>query len=443
MSDQFKKTYISAREFVNSWEKEVYELTFLDYFIYLLINDLSSLLENNFFSVYGEKDTFRLSKEEIATMSFNLGDSLQIFLDKNCFGGCNLGCPNKLSKPFSKEDDETRIYFVTKEFDGLTASCTNREDCLYYDVKNYVVLDVLMDYYNYEVGIVLHEKDRKLSKLIEFVMNHVILFTRNMGPDLLSNPSELAADLFEKHLQTDETSWAEIDSEMDEDEADVDEAEVWKVDHNSLNIVFADFEEDFEQLLSGPFSKKVIKYFKTFLYEYMEVNKINEIEFEYIDEFLSVLLLQNFIMDENVNFEELFKVFSLFFTSIDQRYSTNFSGPFRSYAKEELNEIKRTFVITQRFQKKHSYLDFILNIESNKDDLIEGYYEITNWTESELMLFDVDVKTEHNNINLGELANSGLKIGDILHLQLNTSSTEWEIAYLELVYPSASKYFLY
>lgn len=442
MSDQFKKMYISAREFVNSWEKEVYELTHLDYFIYLLINDLSSILENNFFNVYKESDTFRLSKEEIATMSFNIGDALQIFLDKNCFGGCNLGCPNKLTKPFSKEDDEVRDYFVKKEFDGVAASCTNREDCLYHDVKNYVVADVLLDFYNYEMAIVLHEKDRRLGKLIELVMNHIIHFTRNMGPKLLSQPTELAAEFFEKHLQSDDNGWEENIPETDQGDEE-DELEAWKIDQKSLHIVFTDFEEEFAQFLINPFSEKLLRYFKTFLDEYVEVNKINEIEFEYIEEYFSILLLQNFIMDDDVNFKELEKLFSLFFSFVDQRFSTKLSSPFTSYAASELKEIKRAFFATQKFQKENPYVNYLLKIESKKDDLIEGYYEITEWTDSELLLFDIDVKTEHKNIDLDDLKTMNIKKGDILHLQLDTSTPNWKIAYLELIYPSASKYFLY
>lgn len=441
MSDQFKKTYISAREFVNSWEKEVYELTHLDYFIYLQINDLSSLLENDFYVTYGLKDSFRLTHEEIATMSFNIGDALQIFLDKNCFNGCSLGCPNKLSKPFSKKDDEIREYFVKKEFDGITASCTNREDCLYHDVKNYVVLDVVLDFYNYEMGIVLHEKDKKLVKLVEVVMNQVILFTREMGSKLLINPSDLAGDLFEQHFQTDESDWEEIIHEADEIEEE--ETEIWKIDHESINIVFHEFEEEYFQYLESQFSGKVLKHFKTFLDEYVEVNKINEIEFEFIDEFFSVLLLQNFLLDENVNFKELKKLFGQFFSFVDQRFSTNLNEPFKTYSSGELIDIERVFLITQKFQNDHPYVNYLLNIESKKDDLIEGYYEILKLTDEELVLFDVDVKTEHNNIDLGDLENSDIKVGDILHLQLDTSSAVWEIAYLELIYTSSSKYFLY
>ena len=71
MSEKYKKTYISAKEFVSSWEKEIYELTNLDYFIYLLINELGSRLEHDFFPQIDDEDLFYLKNEEIAAISFN------------------------------------------------------------------------------------------------------------------------------------------------------------------------------------------------------------------------------------------------------------------------------------------------------------------------------------------------------------------------------------
>ena len=142
-------------------------------------------------------------------------------------------------------------------------------------------------------------------------------------------------------------------------------------------------------------------------------------------------------------FRELKKTFNHFFSFVDQKYSINLDAPFKNYSSNELMEIERTFFITQNFQSKNPYVNYLLNVESKKDDLLEGYYEILKWTNSELVLFDVDVKTEHNNIDLGELADYDIKVGDILHLQIDTSNSVWKIAYLELIYPASSKYFLY
>lgn len=442
MSKDFGKGYISAKEFVNSWEKEVYELTNLDYFIYLLINNIGGLLENDFFSDFDQKDQFYLNSEEISALSFNIGDSLQLFLEKNCFGSCNLGCPNKLKQPFSEKDDEIRIKFVSTEFDGLAASCVSREDCLYHDVMNYVVIDALLDFYNYEMGIVLHEKDRRLNNLTHFLMANIITFTEINGVKLLNSPNELATDLFQQDLQDDDV-WEEVLPVINETEDD-ENSEVWKPENKSIFEVFRDFEEENPELISSAFTKKLLLQFRKFLDDYLEVNKLDELEFEYIDEFFCLLFLQDFLMDEDVNFKEMETLFKALFQYIDQIVNVQLTTSFDSYARTEFLDIKRTLNITKKYNKKHTYLNFLLDEQSKEPNhLFEGYFEITELSDSRLVLRDVDNKTFHENIDIGELLKMDIKIGDILHVQLNTTNSTWYIAYLELIYPSISKYFLY
>ena len=441
MSQEYSKGYISAKEFVNSWEKEIYELTNLDYFIYLLINNIGSLLENDFFSDFDSSDHFYLNSEEISALSFNIGDSMQLFLEKNCFGSCNLGCPNKLKQPFTEKDDEIRIKFVSTEFDGLAASCVSREDCLYHDVMNYVVIDALLDFYNYEMGIVLHEKDRRLNNLTHFLMANIINFTEVNGVKLLNSPNDLATELFQQDMQNDDV-WEEVLPSISEE--DEDNSEGWRPENKSIFEVFRDFEEEKNTVIDTAFSKKLLLQFRKFLDDYLEVNKLDELEFEYIDEFFSLLFLQDFLMDEDVNFKEMENLFKGLFQYIDQIVNIQLSVAFESYVKNEFLEIKRTLQMTRKYNETHTYLNFLLNDQSrDSNNLMDGYFEITELSAKSLVLRDVDNKTFHDNIDLGEIRNMNIKVGDILHVQLNVKEPVWKIAYLELIYPAASKYFLY
>jgi len=441
VSQEYSKGYISAKEFVNSWEKEIYELTNLDYFIYLLINNIGSLLENDFFSDFDSSDHFYLNSEEISALSFNIGDSMQLFLEKNCFGSCNLGCPNKLKQPFTEKDDEIRIKFVSTEFDGLAASCVSREDCLYHDVMNYVVIDALLDFYNYEMGIVLHEKDRRLNNLTHFLMANIINFTEVNGVKLLNSPNDLATELFQQDMQNDDV-WEEVLPSISEE--DEDNSEGWRPENKSIFEVFRDFEEEKNTVIDTAFSKKLLLQFRKFLDDYLEVNKLDELEFEYIDEFFSLLFLQDFLMDEDVNFKEMENLFKGLFQYIDQIVNIQLSVAFESYVKNEFLEIKRTLQMTRKYNETHTYLNFLLNDQSrDSNNLMDGYFEITELSAKSLVLRDVDNKTFHDNIDLGEIRNMNIKVGDILHVQLNVKEPVWKIAYLELIYPAASKYFLY
>ncbi len=153
MSEQFKKTYISAREFIISWEKEVYELNNLDYFIFLLINDLASGIERSYFSNYNQNDMLFLPSEETGMLAFNIGDSLQIFIENNCFSVCPLRCPVRFNEKVGIDEQKARRKLLSK-LDVCPKACYSKEQCLYSDILNHVLLDCLLDFYNCEMNVV-------------------------------------------------------------------------------------------------------------------------------------------------------------------------------------------------------------------------------------------------------------------------------------------------
>ncbi len=332
---------------------------------------------------------------------------------------------------------------MTTEFDGITSSCTNREDCLYHDVMNYVVIDVLLDFYNYEMGVVLHEKDRKLNNLAHFVMDHIILFTRTNGPKLLAKPADLATDLFNKDLQGDEDIWEETLPETDEFDDDDDESEEWKIDHVSVNTIFSEFEKNHFELLAKPFSNKLFKEFKTYLNSYLEVNRLDDFEFEYIEEFFALIFPQTFFMDNNVDFTQFKKLFSTLFDFIDQNTSIKLAKSFLLYKQDELLEIKRAFLITQDYHENNSYVNFLLSEDATNPSLEEGYFEIVEYIDGAVKLRNVDQQMTYENVDLSVLKTNDLQLGDILHIQLIKEGPRCRLAFLELVYPAASKFFLY
>ena len=72
LAEKFQKTYISVHEFIHSWEKEIYELNNLDYFTYLLINNLGYQIEHEFFCKKNKFPYLDIEYDEISTLSFNL-----------------------------------------------------------------------------------------------------------------------------------------------------------------------------------------------------------------------------------------------------------------------------------------------------------------------------------------------------------------------------------
>ena len=146
---------------------------------------------------------------------------------------------------------------------------------------------------------------------------------------------------------------------------------------------------------------------------------------------------------DTVDFNELRVLFSALFEFIDQQVGTDLKENFDTFKTYELTEVERTLLITQKYQNKNPYINFLLSKEASKNELEEGYFEIIEKNDDRIILRDVDLKNTYDNIDLGFLENEQIKLGDILHVQLNTDGNRWRLVFLELIFPASSKYFLY
>jgi len=187
----------STEEFAQVWKKPANELTRLDYFIFLLINEMDSQLRKSYFNQDTDFKEYNLNTQNISELVLQLGDSLHFFYEQMCFGdGCSLGCPNKLDKPFSEKEDDVRLEIIKQEFGGKKEACSSRDDCLRHDLMSYVAVDTLLDFYNYNMNLVCEEKDPAIVKLAAFIVNIIIRFTTERGSELLKEPYKNAALMF-------------------------------------------------------------------------------------------------------------------------------------------------------------------------------------------------------------------------------------------------------
>jgi len=441
--EHFKKNYISAHEFVKCWEKEIYELTQLDYFIFILINRLGAEMESEYFTQVDSEDVLYLSSEEIAGLAFNIGDSLQLFFEKNCFGTCTLGCPNKLDQPFDKKEQKIRAEIIGSEFSDQEKSCDDRESCLYNDIMNYVVLDSLIDYYNYEMGVILHEKDKNLSQLAVFIMDSVIRIIRVNGKHLLQSPQENASDLFNEILTQSDENWTESETYFEDDTDDDDEEpEPWKMGQEALDVVLDEFRSHNPYFPEHEFTGRLLDHFEKYLESYLEVNRISELDFEDIEEYLTVIFPQDFILDEQVDLVLMDDLFYRLMSLFDNKSASGLVEAYVGLREDTLSDMFRTFRLTRAYQEKNPYVEFLMKDEATDAALTEGYYEVIEVKRQGCKLFDVHLKGYLENVSLEGLENE-LSAGDILHMQLLPYNGGVRLAFLEMAYCSAAKYFLY
>lgn len=437
MAERFKRTYVSAREFVNSWEKEIYELNNLDYFIFWIMNDLGSLIEREFFKEIDRKENLFLNSEEIANLVFNLGDSLQMFFEKNCFGACTLQCPNQLNEPLSLKEQQMRKRVIS-DFDNRTSDCHTKDQCLYLDLMNYVVLDTLIDFYNYELDVIFDESDINLLRFAEFIMEIIIDFIKHKGHHLLIMPQESAGDLFKDSMKEDETPWSESLPEIEDEEED--ESELWKTGNSHVSIILSDFREHFEHM-HGADTLKALDKFEEYVIDFLEIKSFDELDVQDLEEFFLVIMINDLIDHNTLSVERIINMFNHLFNHIEFQYEydvkTLFDGS--NFSPEDY---KRTMEINRTYQKQHPLLDFLLSPENQHETQVEGFYEVKNKIGSYFVLKDIHLKTIFQPVDLKSLTDSEVQVGDILHLQLNLEQPGWRIGRLEMLYPPQSKSYL-
>ncbi|HHM01894.1 MAG TPA: hypothetical protein ENJ15_02705 [Caldithrix abyssi] len=440
MAEQSKKTYMTAQEFVDSWEKEIYELTFLDYFTYLLINELSSAMENDYFKKMSVENIHNLHTHEITSLAFAIADSLQSFLEKNCFGGCALGCPNKLSTPFSPEEDQKRIEFVTMEFDGIAANCLTREECFHHDVMTYVVADTIIDFYNFEIGLQLEEGDEQLKKLNQFVMNVIIRFIHKNGPELLTAPNELAGDLFDEVLDIDDKGWE--DTLLDNPGED-EESETWKYKYLRVDYIFDSFLEEHPELMAASGTGKILRFFKNYLNDYIALDRMDIFDMDDFDEFLSLILPQQLLAEDDISVPVARDLFYHLFDFIDQSAGTRLLEEFDRFVDDKFSELERSLGIVRAYQQEKPLIRFLLSDEAGDPNLREGYFEISHDDAGGFILYDIHLKNYHTGVQMPLLGGLPIRKGDIIQGQLMVREEGCRLVFLDMLYPANSRYYLF
>lgn len=442
MAEQFKKTYVSVTEFIDSWEKEIYELTHLDYFSYLLINEMASGIENDFFSNYNHDEQIFLNADEISTLSFNIADGLQGFFEKNCFGTCKFGCPIQLDEQLEAEKQSIKND-LKKTAKNATKDNQTKEQCLSSDILNYVILDSLLDFYNYELGVILTETDNNLLDFAEFNLNLIIQYIRFKGQRFLKIPQDNASAYFYDLIQSDESGWKINDIELYNTEDEEPELESWKIDYSSIDHVFEEYCRDYNSNDDKIYKVRILNKFKNYLLNFLELKKIEDLTMDDLEEFYSVVLPHEILCDDDPNFDSIWEVFSKFLTYLEFSRNVHLKIPFEKFVTKQIPEIIRTFKITFNYQKKYPFIDFLMSPDNSDSSLIEGFYEIHKNSSKQFVLRDIHLNTQLEPVNINRLQGSIIKTSDIFHCHLIHKSGNWEIAHLEQVYPAVSKYYLY
>ncbi len=451
MSERFQKTFISIREFVESWDKELYELNNLDFFIYLLINHVGNQLEKRYFIQDKKHSTLYLDFDNLGTVCFNLGDALEFYLEDNCLGTCPLNCPRDLdeSVDLARSDIEERIKKKLNLLQSFMSGQLDKEQCLRIDLMNHVILDTLIQFYRDEFDMEITEDDLLLLELGEFIENTIIDFIRLEGQTLLFRPFDTAIDYFEDLLQSEadeeqKNNWSEEDTAWEEAQ----DFEVWQENTETIDDVFARFLSDTHYNPADAGSALVydIDFFKRYLKEYAEVVTISELNEHHVAEFFSVWLAREFVMLDEKQVSFVFRATARFITFLYHQYHINLKRDFLRFYERLKLDLPRVIKATNTFISEYNLLEVLLTNEQQDDPEKSGYFEIIgihNHSSSLMDLRETHFLEVFEQVRMDSSIFNKLKKGDILHASIIKKSHSWEILDIQYVYPSLAKRYVH
>ena len=450
MSERYQKTFISVTEFVESWDKELYELTNLDFFIYRAINYLGNQLEKRYFIREKNNSPLYLDFDNLGTACFNIGDAFESFLKENCIGSCSLNCPkdldNKISlKKTNLEENLKQKLFLIQAFD---TEALLKEECFRICLMNYVIIDTLIQFYNEEYRLELSENDFTLLELAEFIEEVLVEFTRFEGRSWLHRPFETALNYFDKLLQTEadeetKNEWKEENNYWDIQNS----RREWEAPSENIDEVFSNFTSD--EYYNPPHSNAAvihdIGFFKKYLLESTTIKNISELNENHLAEFFSVWLVKEFVLSDEKQIPFIFRATARFITYIYHNYNINLKREFLKYYDKLKTDLPRVVQATNTFIAEYDLLEALLTPENSEKNEIAGFFEITAIPDRTLHLLNLQEIRFRNlihSVKLGSQAFSKLHKGDILHASIITKTGLCKISDIQFIYPGQAKKYI-
>ncbi len=451
MSERYQKTFVSVREFVESWDKEIYQLTNLDFFIYLLINNIGNHLERQYFIGERKESPFYLDFDLLGSLCFNIGDNLEIFFKENCFGKCSLNCPLDMDT-MVPENNLPENSFTRKRIKLLSEYLVgdrSKENFLRLDILNFVLLDTLAHFYNEELGLEVEEDDVAILQMAEFIINVIIQFIRIEGQGLLRNPYENAQEYFQELLEIEEESredtWT-VDEEGWTPEAE--EHEQWDAPDEKIEMVISRFLD--ESLANSPerndWMIPYVQMLQAFLQEQPDVYDVFDLREDHLLEFLSTWLVQEYTMQDDRQVQHNFRMLARFVTWLYNTYNIDFKRTFLSYYDKVKTDVPRVIRALNYYLNEYDIFNTLLIREAEDIEKVSGFYQIRamgSFQSKVLHLEDLHKFHEFPVVKFYSNIFNQIRTGDILQATLfKNPSGLWEVLEIHFIYPGIAERFI-
>jgi hypothetical protein len=448
LASDFQKTFISAREFLESWDKEIYEMTNLDFFIYLMVNHLGNQLEKRFFVRERRNSSLYLDFDNIGTLCFNLGDSFEYFLEDEQSGKSNENHSWDLENEY-RENSEKTVSRKNKRLKSFLSEGALKEQSVRVELMENVILDTLMQFYYDEMGIEVDEEELEIIELADFIEDMMVEFIRQEGQTLLQRHGDPAIDYFEGLLESEDDYDEEKEWNGEEEESFYPDDEDWE----EYSDLYEDISEAIHKFIDSidsepPEAARIardIELFHEYLTEYAEVSTLDDLDEEYFFEFLAIWLIQKFVQAEEPQFSHLFQTLARFVTWLAHHYGIDYKRSYlRSYDQLK-TEVPRIIDCINTYVEEVSLFEILLSREDQEAPQKSGFYQLKRMRSRITKSFDLENIHSFDvidNVKLNSSIYSKLKAGDILQATLARKGNKWEIVEIQYIYPHAARFFI-
>jgi len=403
---------------------------------------MGNQIEYGFLRKKKQTTYLQIESDELGTLAFNIGDSFESFLENNCFGDCSLGCPTRLNDNINPEDVE----FDGHHFHVLQFVKKDEMDKKYFlltDILNYVVLDTLFDFYNYEMGLDIDDSDVDLMQLADFITSIIEVFIETKGQQFLHNPKENASDLFEKLLADAETNWDDMLKSAIDDEPD--HADEWKIgeyDKERLIDEFLSQQQKPDKNVSSEL--KVMNFVRNYLNEYAGIDQFDEISFEDLEEFYTFWLVRECMLENDLDPKLIKEILIRFFKWLELSKDINLSQSFNKVLLKNYDDFQNAVKTARAFFDKNSLIDGILASNNSDNEIVSGLFILEDILDNGLYrLRDAYLENKYTNVQINFPTHQKKYLEMIIDATFKPTMYGWRMVHLEYIFPKGARPYLH
>jgi hypothetical protein len=320
----------------------------------------------------------------------------------------------------------------------MSGSDLSKKQLLLTDILNYVVLDTLFDFYNYEIGLDLDDADIGLMQFADFITVILEKFIESKGQPLLTNPKEPASELFENILAESENDWDEIPPATYEES---EEKEEWKYGNLSVANVVQDYMAQSKNL--EPISERILEYFQSYTDEYAGILQIDDFSKEDLEEFFLFWLLREISLEKEITSVHVKRTFENFFIWLELSRGIDLKNLYQEFVKSSFDSFDETLSMIRLYFESNSVITGILEANLPDDQVVDGFFQVENVNKSGFIrLRDIHFRQTYLNVKIN--LSDPLKLEDtILYASLKHTAYGWRIINLEYIFPAKAKPYLH